>query len=391
MKASYVLTASLLLAGLGLMLVDAYTKLGRSRHKRISLILISATMFYVAMDCLWVLEYIAQDYSRGLFAVLNLLFYLAYITLPYIWFLFSHHFASSVTYSKKLKTLTAVPWLFNLGLVLLTMMGTDLLWSVGDASARYVRGPLFSLFSGLNLLYYFFPVAEIAYLFLRDKDADKQLLIRTLGFALIPALGVFVYTYFISVSTIVPFQPSCFFLGVMFAYIVLITEKYATMQKIADTDPLTGVKSKYAFICKEMETDERIAQGAVREFGVAVCDINGLKLVNDTQGHEAGDKYICQASQLIGGFFRHSPVYRIGGDEFAVFLFDQDYWDRDRIMEAFQRKAEENSGAGQITVAVGLSVFFPGDDMNVQDVFERADAQMYRRKAELNRMSGYVR
>ena len=108
--------------------------------------------------------------------------------------------------------------------MVLTLLGAHILWSIGDAGSRYTRGPLFGVFSNLNLVYYFIPVIAVLCLLFARKAQDRHTLLITLGFSVIPALGVCVYTYFISVDAIYPFQPCCFFLGVMFAYILLISQ-----------------------------------------------------------------------------------------------------------------------------------------------------------------------
>ena len=226
MTVTYAMTAILLFLGLSMMLIDVSNKLKRSEHRKISLILIGTSMFYVAMDCLWIVIYTGESFHRGLFVPINFLFYLVYITLPYIWFLFAKHFSGSRITGKTGNILFALPWVFNLVLVLLTMFGTGLLWEIGDTASRYSRGPLFGVFSNLNLVYYFIPVIGIAVLLINGKGADRRTLLTILGFSLIPALGVLIYTYWISVDAIYPFQPCCFFLGVMFAYILLISHVY---------------------------------------------------------------------------------------------------------------------------------------------------------------------
>ena len=233
MTITYAMTASLLFIGLTLMLFDVSHKLKKSEHRTISLILIGTSMFYVAMDCLWIIVYTGEDFRRGAFIVFNFLFYLVYITLPYIWFLFSRHFSGGHLKGRKWDYIFAAPWLFNMSLVLLTMAGTGLLWRIGGSEDRYTRGPLFGIFSNLNLVYYFIPVISILYLLLSgshsasgENKADRRTLLTTLGFSLIPALGVFIYTYWISVDAIYPFQPCCFFIGVMFAYILLLSQVY---------------------------------------------------------------------------------------------------------------------------------------------------------------------
>ena len=225
MTITYAMTASVLVICLLLMLLDVLRKLGGSQHLKVSVVLIGASIFYVAMDCLWIVAYTADEFNRPLFVLLNFLFYLIYITLPYIWYLAAEHFAKGAPATGRLGLIAALPWAFNLCLVLITMAGPDLLWTIGDASARYARGPLFGIFTNLDLIYYFIPVVTIARLLVTGGGRQRNLL-SALGFSLIPALGVFIYTYWISVDAIYPFQPCCFFVGVMFAYIMIISQAF---------------------------------------------------------------------------------------------------------------------------------------------------------------------
>ena len=61
------------------------------------------------------------------------------------------------------------------------------------------------------------------------------------------------------------------------------------LKALSETDPMTGVRSKHAYLMKEKELNGKIKAGLVEEFAVAVCDVNGLKKINDTYGHKAGD------------------------------------------------------------------------------------------------------
>ena len=253
MTATYALTASVLFLGLTLMLGDVCVKLRSSEHRTISIVLIGASMFYVAMDCLWIVAYTAQDFHRELFVLLNALFYLVYITLPYIWFLFSKHFAGSRLTGRTVNILFAVPWMFNLALVILTLCGTGLLWQIGEAGSRYTRGPWFDVFANLNLVYYAIPVIGILVLLIRGTGADRRTLLITLGFSVIPAAGVFIYTNWIPVEEIYPFQPCCFFLGVMFAYILLVAQVHK--QKEADNLRLAEAAGR----ARQQELEERLA------------------------------------------------------------------------------------------------------------------------------------
>jgi len=168
-------------------------------------------------------------------------------------------------------------------------------------------------------------------------------------------------------------------------------ELLGKVRDLANTDPLTGVKSKHAFTEMERETDERIAADTVGHFAVVVCDVNGLKHVNDTLGHKAGDEYIRQASSLICELFQHSPVYRIGGDEFVVMITGRDWDRRLEIVQQLHDISAANIGSGKVVVSGGISDFDAGKDKAVNEVFQRADKRMYEEKKLLKSMGSTVR
>ena len=153
--------------------------------------------------------------------------------------------------------------------------------------------------------------------------------------------------------------------------------------EMARRDELTHTKNKTAYDEAEKELQKQIEEKG-DPFGIVVCDINGLKAVNDTEGHRAGDDYIKDASRMICRIFRHSPVFRIGGDEFVVILKGQDYADRTDLIAGLRRQVGENIRAGEgAVVASGLAQYRPHTDHSVADIFNRADSQMYEDKAHL--------
>ena len=114
-----------------------------------------------------------------------------------------------------------------------------------------------------------------------------------------------------------------------------------------------------------------------------MLDTNDLKKVNDTYGHERGDVYLQTCSQLICKVFAHSPVFRIGGDEFVAILEHMDYELREALLVEFDRRAKETwkdtDAWKRVYVAKGLGVYDPSDT-SVEDVQRRADAAMYENK-----------
>ena len=151
-------------------------------------------------------------------------------------------------------------------------------------------------------------------------------------------------------------------------------------------DALTHVKNKGAFSSAVEEMQVQLEDNRGRSaFGIAMFDCDELKMVNDKYGHGKGDEYLKTASRVICRVFQHSPVFRIGGDEFCVILRNEDYQNRDALVRQFeQTKAELTAAAEnrweQVHVSIGVAVFDPEKDRTVNDVVRRADEIMYENK-----------
>ncbi len=160
---------------------------------------------------------------------------------------------------------------------------------------------------------------------------------------------------------------------------------------LALTDPMTGVKSKTAYLLIEQNYNSGIEEKTSEPFSVVVCDVNGLKKINDTLGHKAGDEYIKSASTMICDIFQHSPVYRTGGDEFVVILTGRDFLIRKELVLALHDRSVENISAGGVVISGGYSDYDPKHDITFHDVFERADALMYEEKQLLKGLGSISR
>ena len=163
--------------------------------------------------------------------------------------------------------------------------------------------------------------------------------------------------------------------------------EYKNAMQMATSDALTGVKNKHAYLTAEQELNNLITAKSKPEFAIVICDVNDLKKVNDLLGHTAGDEHIRSACRLICNIFKHSPVFRIGGDEFAVILRGEDYRERTALVNGVRLASLSNKKIGQVIVACGMSEFNPQADYYVSDVFNRADNAMYEDKKALKRPS----
>lgn len=156
------------------------------------------------------------------------------------------------------------------------------------------------------------------------------------------------------------------------------------LREQAYTDSLTRVANSTAYHEKVAEIEQQIAEGTA-DFWAVVLDLNSLKYLNDTFGHECGDYYIRGAAHSLAKGFAGMPVYRIGGDEFAVIVegadeafVEQGLRGMAEAVEAFNAATEYPA---RLSVAHGTARFNPDEDMQYTQVFARADKVMYANKA----------
>jgi diguanylate cyclase (GGDEF)-like protein len=158
--------------------------------------------------------------------------------------------------------------------------------------------------------------------------------------------------------------------------------------EIMKKDTLTNVSNRRAYEDKEIFLQSEINSGSGLRFAIAMFDVNNLKLINDSKGHEAGDEYLIKACRLICNVFKHSPVYRVGGDEFITVLTGEDFANRESLIKEIEKRLSPYRSTlpipeDYVSIACGLSEYDPEKDRSVQDVFKRADDLMYKNKAHI--------
>ena len=167
-------------------------------------------------------------------------------------------------------------------------------------------------------------------------------------------------------------------------------QKLNWMTVMAHKDALTRVGNATAFVQQSAELNEQIAKEPV-PFAVVMADVNGLKTINDTYGHNYGDLYIKGCCMMLCYIFHHSPVFRIGGDEFVVLLTGSDYDDRQpllaRAQAQFRQKQNDMSVKAweRLSMALGMAESTGAAEETVASILAQADKNMYRAKSEMKK------
>ena len=202
---------------------------------------------------------------------------------------------------------------------------------------------------------------------LKNSDRSRHIAIGTSGLLM---------AFFIWLQARYPMTPF-YSMGLLIATSVIHTfvlvdarvesaKKLGSYMRVAYKDALTDVRNVNAYTEVKAKIEKDIQLKKAPAFGIIVFDLNNLKLVNDTMGHEAGDKYIQDSCRMICDIFKHSPVFRIGGDEFVAILTKDDYHYRDALLSHFNEIVDKNQIVGGPVIAAGISLYdSEKDTMNI--------------------------
>ena len=276
-----------------------------------------------------------------------------------------------------------------------------ILFEVNFETAQYITHPARDIMLWVQIGFYLLTFVYTLVVTIRLKNKSRRRYFATAIFSISCAGLIFAQIF----DPYLPLYSMSILVGVCLLHAFVVndirhefkdaldktTEKVQMQEKALDsaihlvrTDPLTGVKSRHAFVEVEEHFDSLIAKNECEDFAVMVFDLNGLKTINDTRGHNSGDKYIKDSVELISRFFPFDNIYRYGGDEFVVILEGKELTDRKKKHNSFMDAIDENvrSGKGPI-VSSGMSNYQKSSDNTFMAVFKRADRIMYNRKEYL--------
>jgi diguanylate cyclase (GGDEF)-like protein len=161
--------------------------------------------------------------------------------------------------------------------------------------------------------------------------------------------------------------------------------RFVEASRLSELDSLTGLANRRVFhelLAREVARSRRYG----RRLSLIVLDLDDFKRINDRVGHLAGDDVLAEVAARIRGCVRSTDIgCRVGGDEFAVILPESTRGDADHLGARIERavSAEPIARAGTLRVSVGVAELSPDD--TASDLFEHADADLYRAKSAAKR------
>ena len=260
------------------------------------------------------------------------------------------------------------------------------LFDIGE-DGSYSALPLRYLMLAGQVLFYLVLAAYSTIVAISTKASERRHHIAIACFGLFMAISIGLQVVF----PLLPMYSLGYLLGISALHSLLAQDEKASQQRDLEkaremlfTDPLTGVKSKHAYVEIEAAISKRMDKNEMEPFSLVTFDLNSLKQVNDTFGHEAGDRYIQSSANLIRSYFPGVEIYRVGGGEFVAFLFGEAYGNTEEWVNAFHEKMKENAeNKDFIVVSCGYAIYDPGNDVSILAIYRRADQRMYENKRQL--------
>lgn len=178
------------------------------------------------------------------------------------------------------------------------------------------------------------------------------------------------------------FYPKRDFISIIFSDVTVMKDAEETIRRQAYTDSMTGFYNRTFFEEEISRMNEKMDE--LKPMSIIVIDIDGLKITNDTFGHNAGDELLKKASDIIRSAIKsHGLISRVGGDEFCILLPNTDQKTAQEKAEAIVKITDLMNSSNTlipISMSVGLATSEDDVDEDIYSIYRRADDDMYRYK-----------
>lgn len=344
----------LMMTTLAFVVVFAYNSTNINKYNR---------RFYVRSVCVSILllsgfaiRNIARAYDmRWLHIVTNIVVYALPLFIPY--FLCAMHF----TQNKKLQVILALPCIV-IALIAVSSVWTGLLFYVSESNV-YTRG-IFYYVSFVLITVYFFVCMGLNLRTYRDAERTEKIWVASIFLLNMP--GGIIQTVN---SGIYSLWTTC--AASLVLYYIFMSEM------AANYDVLTNIRNRNSFFAKKSKLTTNSA------YSVMIYDINHLKKANDNIGHAVGDVLIMDAAKILKNvFYKTGTPFRIGGDEFCVIINSTEEKELAELDEKIMKMLGEHNETSDLLLSIsfGHEIHIPKDKRTFDEIFEAADANMYKMK-----------
>ncbi|UCD85198.1 MAG: GGDEF domain-containing response regulator [Deltaproteobacteria bacterium] len=158
----------------------------------------------------------------------------------------------------------------------------------------------------------------------------------------------------------------------------------AELRNLSLVDELTGLYNRRGFftlVQQQLKIADRTRRGMLLLF----CDIDNMKWINDTLGHQKGDQALLETAEVLEKTFRDSDITaRIGGDEFVVLMIEVGKSSAKNFINRLQNKLKVYNNKGdhryKLSLSIGIAQYDPKNPCSIEDLLARADRLMYEQK-----------
>ena len=263
---------------------------------------------------------------------------------------------------------------------------------VVDEQNHYSHGPLFPVYLCVCLAIYLLIILQFK---IYGKSYKRQNRISLYAVMLLVMAGIAMQEFLPGIRT--AYLGMTIGAALMFIHYTEFAQlsadsHIARQQQELQTDPLTRLRNRYAYY--QALKDYADSESLPEDFTVYTIDINDLKKVNDTLGHEAGDELIRGAAECIEQVFSgKARCHRTGGDEFVVLTTEKDEIAANGILRSLKEATGKwiGSAGQQLSLAAGYAMAKDNPNLNAEELVRKSDLAMYAAKAEYYQTSGRER